>query len=220
MNPYLSHDYPQTTIFSSPNIDSRLKLLDAINAGLDLGNSSTGNFFTQVPGDAGGEITDGLTPWGLGPSIPSHPGLTSGHGQGEHEELDGAAASGTEPGQGSQHSSVTTILTMPTLSPPDSSSTSSTTPPDHSGHVLSTRQHRERNRIAARKCRQKTKQSISELQEHERDLHEKNKILLSHVASLKDEILYLKNEILEHSNCNSPLIQEYITNAARRQLGG
>jgi hypothetical protein len=82
-----------------------------------------------------------------------------------------------------------------------------------------TRQHRERNRIAARKCRQKAKRSISELQERERELSQQNRMLVDHASSLREEILYLKNEILRHSECNSSIIQDYITNAARRQMG-
>ncbi|KAF3062267.1 putative bzip transcription factor protein [Daldinia childiae] len=77
------------------------------------------------------------------------------------------------------------------------------------------RRNRERNRVAAHKCRQKAKQSMSELQIRERELSQQNRILLEHAGSLRDEILDLKNEILKHSNCDSDIIQNYISRAAR-----
>ncbi|KAI1434556.1 hypothetical protein GGR50DRAFT_695057 [Xylaria sp. CBS 124048] len=81
------------------------------------------------------------------------------------------------------------------------------------------KQHRERNRVAARKCRQKAKKNVADLQRRERDLGRRNRMLLGCVSSLREEILVLKNEILRHSDCNSNVIQNYIANAARRQLG-
>ncbi|KAI0513309.1 hypothetical protein F5B22DRAFT_637244 [Xylaria bambusicola] len=99
-----------------------------------------------------------------------------------------------------------------------STSASSTTPMDAIG-VPDIKQRRERNRVAARKCRQKAKQNIVGLQRRERDLSQQNTVLLSHVGNLREEILDLKNEILRHSECNSSVIQNYIANAARRQMG-
>ncbi|KAI1420376.1 hypothetical protein F5Y12DRAFT_131528 [Xylaria sp. FL1777] len=96
--------------------------------------------------------------------------------------------------------------------------TSATTPTDSVG-TPSIKQHRERNRVAARKCRQKAKQNFAGLQRREKELSQQNKVLHSHVGGLRDEILDLKNEILRHSHCNSSVIQNYITNAARRQSG-
>ncbi|KAI1775651.1 hypothetical protein F4818DRAFT_384440 [Hypoxylon cercidicola] len=77
------------------------------------------------------------------------------------------------------------------------------------------RRNRERNRVAAHKCRQKAKQSTSVLQERERELGSQNRILHEHADSLRDEILDLKNEILKHSHCDSEVIQSYIARAAR-----
>ncbi|KAI1756598.1 hypothetical protein F4782DRAFT_483271 [Xylaria castorea] len=78
--------------------------------------------------------------------------------------------------------------------------------------------HRERNRVAARKCRQKAKQNVAELQRSERELGLQNKVLRTHVRSLREDILDLKTEILKHSDCGNAIIQKYITNAARRQI--
>ncbi|KAI0203949.1 hypothetical protein F4808DRAFT_393787 [Astrocystis sublimbata] len=79
-------------------------------------------------------------------------------------------------------------------------------------------QHRERNRVAARKCRQKAKSNIAGLQRRERGLSQQNKILLGCVNSLREEVLDLKTEILRHSDCKSGIIQNYIANAARLQM--
>ncbi|KAI1820804.1 hypothetical protein F4861DRAFT_542610 [Xylaria intraflava] len=87
------------------------------------------------------------------------------------------------------------------------------------GERAEIKQHRERNRVAARKCRQKAKKNVAELQRRERYLGRRNRMLLGCVSSLREEILVLKNEILRHSECNSNVIQNYIANAARRQLG-
>ncbi|KAI1209034.1 uncharacterized protein F4807DRAFT_108322 [Annulohypoxylon truncatum] len=77
------------------------------------------------------------------------------------------------------------------------------------------RRNRERNRVAAHKCRQKAKQSMTDLQARERELSRQNRMLQEHAGSLRDEILDLKNEILRHSECNSDIIQNYIARAAR-----
>ncbi|KAI0385892.1 hypothetical protein F5Y04DRAFT_159389 [Hypomontagnella monticulosa] len=77
------------------------------------------------------------------------------------------------------------------------------------------RRNRERNRVAAHKCRQKAKQSMSDLQTRERQLSQQNRALQEHAVTLRDEILDLKNEILRHSSCDSDVIQNYIARAAR-----
>ncbi|KAI1366759.1 hypothetical protein F5Y08DRAFT_118335 [Xylaria arbuscula] len=98
-------------------------------------------------------------------------------------------------------------------------STAATTPMESALGMTDLNQHRERNRVAARKCRQKAKQNFTSLQRREKELSQKNKALHNHVGGLRDEILDLKNEILKHSGCNSSVIQNYIANAARRQSG-
>ncbi|RYP06999.1 hypothetical protein DL764_002822 [Monosporascus ibericus] len=68
---------------------------------------------------------------------------------------------------------------------------------------------------AAAKCRQKAKQSVSELQNRERELLQQNRYLTAHAGSLREEVINLKNEILRHSHCDSDVIQAYINKAAR-----
>lgn len=84
--------------------------------------------------------------------------------------------------------------------------------PDRNSRALS---HRERNRIAAHKCRQKNKQNVQSLQQQERVLAEQNKFLSAHVDHLKNEVLGLRNEILNHGSCDCELIQNYIAETAR-----
>ncbi|KAI0173360.1 hypothetical protein GGR52DRAFT_382519 [Hypoxylon sp. FL1284] len=78
-----------------------------------------------------------------------------------------------------------------------------------------TRRNRERNRVAAHKCRQKAKQSMSNLQERERELQTQNRMLREHADNLHSEVLDLKTEILRHSKCDSEVIQSWIARAAR-----
>ncbi|KAI1633014.1 hypothetical protein F4809DRAFT_644828 [Biscogniauxia mediterranea] len=99
-----------------------------------------------------------------------------------------------------------------------SSISSSCASPVESGASYKTAKHkrdRERNRVAAHKCRQKAKQSVEELQIRERELSQRNKILVGHAGCLREEILALKIEILQHSSCDSEIIQNYIAKAAR-----
>ncbi|XXG95005.1 Rho GTPase activating protein [Hypoxylon texense] len=77
------------------------------------------------------------------------------------------------------------------------------------------RRNRERNRVAAHKCRQKAKRSMSELQEREKELSSKHQLLKQHADSLKSEIIDLKTEVLRHSGCNSEVIQSWIARSAR-----
>ncbi|KAH7037269.1 uncharacterized protein B0I36DRAFT_358991 [Microdochium trichocladiopsis] len=77
------------------------------------------------------------------------------------------------------------------------------------------RTQRERNRLAAHKCRQKSKLNAEELQKQERELAEQHRCLTQHVQFLRNEVLDLKNEILRHGTCNCELIGEYIARAAQ-----
>lgn len=71
-----------------------------------------------------------------------------------------------------------------------------------------------RNRVAASKCRQKKKEYINGLEERARELTSTRNHLMAYVASLKDEIIALKTEMLKHSNCNCVAIQEYLRREA------
>jgi hypothetical protein len=77
----------------------------------------------------------------------------------------------------------------------------------------------ERNRVAASKCRQKKKEWATNLDSKAREL-QMNKDSLSVLAnSLKEEVLYLKGEMLRHSGCNCPEIKAYLQNQIGKLAG-
>lgn len=68
----------------------------------------------------------------------------------------------------------------------------------------------ERNRVAASKCRQKKKEWASNLDEKARELQVNKESLSALVNSLKEEVLFLKGEMLKHSTCSCPQIKSYL----------
>ena len=75
---------------------------------------------------------------------------------------------------------------------------------------------RERNRMAATKCRAKSKAAISKLEEDERAVTEERNNLFAQKEVLVDEVLSLRMELIRHGNCvGDNNIQNYLQNAAR-----
>ena len=72
----------------------------------------------------------------------------------------------------------------------------------------------ERNRIAASKCRQKKKEWTSNLEDKARDLQASKNQLAVMATSLKDEVMWLKGEMLKHTGCGCAQIREYLSSAA------
>lgn len=68
----------------------------------------------------------------------------------------------------------------------------------------------ERNRLAASKCRQKKKQWVENLEVKARNFQAQFKHLSHVVDSLKEEILYLKVEMVRHKACEGSEIQKCI----------
>lgn len=68
----------------------------------------------------------------------------------------------------------------------------------------------ERNRLAASKCRQKKKQWVENLEAKVRNLQAQSKHLNIVLGSLKNEILYLKVEMIRHKDCEGSNIQKLI----------
>lgn len=68
----------------------------------------------------------------------------------------------------------------------------------------------ERNRVAASKCRQKKKEWTNNLENRARQLQRDNASLRQMVDSCKEEILFLKGEMLKHSSCRSLEVQDYL----------
>ena len=64
--------------------------------------------------------------------------------------------------------------------------------------VIKVERKRARNRIAARKCRTRKLERISRLEEKVNDLKNKNTELLQHATSLNDQVVQLKQQIMDH----------------------
>jgi len=74
---------------------------------------------------------------------------------------------------------------------------------------------RERNRMAATKCRAKTKAAINQLEEDEREASDRRHTLSSEAAALRSDVLFLRNMVLEHHSCACLDKQNYIRNASK-----
>ena len=77
----------------------------------------------------------------------------------------------------------------------------------------------ERNRVAASKCRQKKKEWTNNLEDRARGLQKENNSLHHVVDSCKEEILFLKGEMLKHSNCRCSEIQDYLQKGVQSYHG-
>lgn len=62
----------------------------------------------------------------------------------------------------------------------------------------------------ASKCRQKKKQWVQDLENKSEQVTKKNQELHSMLATLREECLQLRNELLAHGNCGCSLVQTYL----------
>ena len=72
----------------------------------------------------------------------------------------------------------------------------------------------ERNRVAASKCRQKKKEWTGNLEGRARELQQDKQQLTVMVSSLKDEMIFLKGELLKHTDCGCSKIRQYLNQEA------
>ncbi|OAQ59952.1 transcription factor atf21 [Pochonia chlamydosporia 170] len=72
----------------------------------------------------------------------------------------------------------------------------------------------ERSRKAANKFRERQRNEIAQLASEEHTIEDSNRQLRSMLNALTSEILALKMQILQHTNCNCKLIQAYINKEA------
>ncbi|KAL8664631.1 MAG: hypothetical protein Q9202_002901 [Teloschistes flavicans] len=72
----------------------------------------------------------------------------------------------------------------------------------------------ERNRVAASKCRQKKKEWTQNLENRARELQKENNHLRMLVDSLRDELVFIKGEILKHTSCDCANIQSWLKSSA------
>ncbi|KAL9102153.1 MAG: hypothetical protein Q9187_009158 [Circinaria calcarea] len=72
----------------------------------------------------------------------------------------------------------------------------------------------ERNRIAASKCRQKKKEWTGNLEARARELQNNKNQLAIIVNSLKEEVIFLKGEMLKHTSCGCERVRDYLEKKA------
>ena len=77
----------------------------------------------------------------------------------------------------------------------------------------------EKNRVAAEKCRLRRKRSTAKLSADFDVLSHRNEALKADEATLREELLFLKNKVLSHASCGSPIIDGYIAQSAEIKLG-
>ncbi|KNB19464.1 hypothetical protein FOXG_22574 [Fusarium oxysporum f. sp. lycopersici 4287] len=73
-----------------------------------------------------------------------------------------------------------------------------------------------RNRIAANKCRLRKRGEALALASREEVMEDQSRYLMTCFDSLTVEIYYLKTQLLQHTECNCVLIQNYIANEAQK----
>ncbi|KAJ5820166.1 hypothetical protein N7474_005757 [Penicillium riverlandense] len=77
----------------------------------------------------------------------------------------------------------------------------------------------ERNRIAANKCRLKKKEENQQMEQVLEDETAKYDSLLAEVGLLRDELLQLKNQVLEHAGCDDDQINTHLGAMTHTLLG-
>ncbi|KAH7151654.1 hypothetical protein DER46DRAFT_513611 [Fusarium sp. MPI-SDFR-AT-0072] len=78
----------------------------------------------------------------------------------------------------------------------------------------------QRNLIAAKRCRKRKQENLMRLQSDEQAIERRHRMLSSCVESLKEEVLYLKAQILQHASCECTPIHLYMEKQARRYIDG
>ncbi|KAK1656740.1 hypothetical protein BDP55DRAFT_522350, partial [Colletotrichum godetiae] len=74
--------------------------------------------------------------------------------------------------------------------------------------------YRVKNHAAAKRCREKAKRYEINLAAREMQAMQDRMYVQAHVIALKTEVLSLRDQILEHSNCRCDMIQRYIARTA------
>ncbi|KAH7191351.1 hypothetical protein BKA60DRAFT_662161 [Fusarium oxysporum] len=80
------------------------------------------------------------------------------------------------------------------------------------------KQVQERNRSSAKECRKKKKEDLMRLQSDEQAMEQRHRMLSSCVEDLKEEVLYFKTQLLQHSSCECTPIRHYIEKEAQRYV--
>lgn len=77
---------------------------------------------------------------------------------------------------------------------------------------------RERNRQAAIRFRTRQRQGVARLKSDEQAVEKRHEELRNLVNSLNKEILYLKMQVLQHTNCNCIPVHHYVEQEAQQYL--
>ncbi|KAL8657603.1 MAG: hypothetical protein Q9226_001746 [Calogaya cf. arnoldii] len=72
----------------------------------------------------------------------------------------------------------------------------------------------ERNRVAASKCRQKKKEWTQNLESRARQLQKENHSLRVVLDSMRDEMIFIKDEMLKHTTCGCEQIKGWVNSHA------
>ena len=83
------------------------------------------------------------------------------------------------------------------------------------GRVDKRDKYREKNRVAAAKCRAKKKEHIDGLEESHRTQSMLNALLKQTAQTLRDELSFWRTQALQHGYCDCKAIQEYNMRKAR-----
>jgi len=75
-------------------------------------------------------------------------------------------------------------------------------------------QVKQRNRVAATKCRQKKKVKVDELKEMQSHLEAQNNDLRMEFQRLREEVGQVKSSLINHTECNDPNINRWVENEA------
>lgn len=79
--------------------------------------------------------------------------------------------------------------------------------------------YREKNRLAAAKCRAKKKENIEDIEVKHRNLSAMNSALKKQVQDLRGELTGLRTQALNHQDCNCQIARYNINQAKRVALG-
>ncbi|EXK24115.1 hypothetical protein FOMG_19144 [Fusarium oxysporum f. sp. melonis 26406] len=88
----------------------------------------------------------------------------------------------------------------------------------HFKNNANTRKVQERNRIASNKFRIRKQEDERKLKSAEKDMEQINRDLLTCATDLTLQVYNLKMKLLQHTDCDCALIQEYIANEAHRYI--
>lgn len=132
-----------------------------------------------------------------------------------------STASYSEPRAGSKTGTLANTNIHASNSPNTKENASKTTSKSKRGHRRSRSdsekkaQVKQRNRVAASKCRQKKKVKVDELKEMQSLLEAQNNELRMQFQRLREEIGQVKSDLINHTGCNDANINRWVENEAK-----